>query len=82
MVKSHLLQHIILSKGSSTDLNNNQNKQQNKATSDRAKKNKKRLQLGGLGMEPHPVYNTENKNKLPQRSLGKCKSHTASNTAK
>lgn len=33
-------------------------------------------------MEPHPVYNTENKNKLPQRSPGKCKSHTPTNTGK
>lgn len=33
-------------------------------------------------MKPRPVYNTKNKNKLPQRSPGKCKSHTLSNTDK
>lgn len=33
-------------------------------------------------MEPHPVYNSENKNKLPPRSPGKCKSHTPTNTGK
>lgn len=33
-------------------------------------------------MEPHPVYNAENKNKLPPRSPGKCKSHTPSNSGK
>lgn len=33
-------------------------------------------------MELHPVYNTENKNKLPPRSPGKCKSHTPTDTGK
>lgn len=33
-------------------------------------------------MKPHPVYNTENKNKRPPRSPGKCKSHTSTNIGK
>jgi len=38
------------------------------------------LQLSGFETEPRPVYNTENKNKLPPRSSGECKSHTHTHT--
>ena len=33
-------------------------------------------------MEPHPVDNTMNKNKVPPRSLGKYKSHAPTNRGK